>query len=353
MTTKSPSATHSASQSTYRGVPADLAPPDLGSPHEEAAALQAGCGVFDRSFCDLLVLSGDDRARFLNGQVTCDVASLSPGGGTFGFLTSIKGRVEAEFTLLATDDELWLDLPPGTDESVRERLAKYVIVDRVEFSVPERSVLTLMGPRCFDVAASCVEGDVPDHLPKGAWHHVETSIAGYKVRVVREPEQSAGAAGTEGLSIWCAPDDTSTILEALRAAGAVPVGWRAVERLRMETGRPLCGIDFGDDTFPQETGLEDAVSYTKGCYLGQEVVARIHYRGGVQRHLRRLRLNGPAEVGADLLLDGKSVGTLTSASPSLSGDELLGLAIVHKRAEIGAELDVEHAGDAVKASVLV
>lgn len=339
--------TQSTTQSTfpppgYRGIPADTAPPDFSDLKVEAAALQDGCGVFDRSFCDLLVLSGDDRARFLNGQVTCDAKSLKPGEGTYGFLTSIKGRVEAEFTLLATDDELWLDLPPGAAEAVHERLAKYVIVDRVEFFMPERSVLTLMGPTCFEVAASCL----PDALPKSAWHHLEASIAGRKVRVVREPKQSAGAAGTEGLSVWCAPDDAPSVLEALQDAGAVQVGWRAVERLRMQTGRPLCGVDFGDDTFPQETGLEDAVNFTKGCYLGQEVVARIHYRGGVQRHLRRLSLSGPAEVGADLRLDGKSVGTLTSASPSLSGDELLGLAIVHKRAEVGAKLDVTSADDA-------
>ena len=324
-------------QSTYRGIPADIAPPDFGSPADEAAALQGGCGVFDRSFCDLLVLSGDDRARFLNGQVTCDVKSAKPGVGTYGFLTSIKGRVEAEFTLLATEDELWLDLPPGTAEAVHERLAKYVIVDRVEFSMPELSVLTLMGPTCIDVAASCVEGEIPE----SAWHHLETTIAGRKVRVVREPKQSAAAVGTDGLSIWCAPGDAPAVLEALQDAGAVQVGWRAVESLRMQTGRPLWGVDFGDDTFPQETGLKDAVSYTKGCYLGQEVVARIHYRGGVQRHLRRLRLSGPVDVGADLLLDDKSVGQLTSASPSLTGDELLGLAIVHKRAEAGAALQVE------------
>ena len=173
------------------------------------------------------------------------------------------------------------------------------------------------------------------------------------MRVVREPEQSAGAAGTEGLSIWCAARRHVDDPRGSPCGGCGPRGL-AGRREAADRDRPAAlWIDFGDDTFPQETGLEDAVSYTKGCYLGQEVVARIHYRGGVQRHLRRLRLNGPAEVGADLLLDGKSVGTLTSASPSLSGDELLGLAIVHKRAEIGAELDVEHAGDAVKASVLV
>lgn len=344
-------ATQSATHSSYRGASPDAAPSDFGSPDDEAAALQGGCGVFDRSFCDRLVLTGEDRARFLNGQVTCDVKSLKPGEGTYGFLTSLKGRVEAEFTLLATEDELWLDLPPGASEAVRERLAKYVIVDRVEFSVPERSVLTLMGPKNLDVAESCVADELSDHLSEGAWHHVETTVAGRPARVVREPEHSAAAAGTDGLSIWCAPGDAPAILNALREAGAVPVGWQAVERLRMETGRPLCGVDFGDDTFPQETGLEDAVSYTKGCYLGQEVVARIHYRGGVQRHLRRLRLSGPAEVGADLRLDGKSVGRLTSASPSLSGEELLGLAIVHKRAEVGAELNVENAERPVSARI--
>lgn len=304
---------------------------------QELDALARGCGIFDRSHHGHLVLSGEDRARFLHGQVTCAVKDLSPGEGTYGFLATLKGRVEVELVVLATDDELWLDLPPGRAEALQERLAKYVIVDRVEFSEPDMSVLTLLGPTCFEVATKVTGLALED---EGAWHHRAASIGGVSVRWVREPQRSAAAAGTDGVSLWLRPDNAPAVREALRKAGAVEVGQGAFDRLRLEQGRPLWGVDFGEDTFPQETGLEDAVSYTKGCYLGQEVIARIHYRGGVQRHMRRLRLSGPVDEGADLVLDGKSVGRLTSTAPSLSGDEILGLAVIHQRAEVGAELAV-------------
>lgn len=312
--------------------------------HDMIQALLGGCAVHDRSDRRRLRLTGEDRLRFLNGQTTCAVGDLAPGQGTYGFLTTIKGRVEAELVVLAADDALWLDLPPGSTEPVRERLEKYVIVDRVVFDAPERRIWTLLGPRCFEVAASLAGRDVSE-LPAAAWSHAVIKLAGVPVRVVREPADSAASAGTSGLSLWLERENEDALRSALLAAGAVWAAAEAVERLRVESGRPLYGVDFGDDTFPQETGLEGAVSYSKGCYLGQEVVARIHYRGGVQRHMRRLALDfDPAAAhGAVLEKDGKEVGTITSAALGLRSDRPLALAVVHQRAEVGDVLDVRRA----------
>jgi aminomethyltransferase len=303
-----------------------------------------GCGIFDRSSWGRLVLSGADRARFLNGQVTCAVNDLQPGRGTYGFITTIKGRVEAEIVVLATESELWLDLPPGRAQAVRGRLEKYVIVDRVEFTEPDGAVWTLLGPRSLELVAQAA-GCAPEHLPTAGWEHRLVDIAGRSVRLVHEPKHAAATGGAHGVSLWLDRADAPEVRQTLSALGAIPVGQEVWHRHRVEQGRPLWGVDFGEDTFPQETGLEDAVSYTKGCYLGQEVVARIHYRGGVQRHMRRLVLDRPSEPGAELVLDGKPVGKLTSVAQSLAGDAILGLAVVHQRAEIGVELEVRLGDD--------
>jgi folate-binding protein YgfZ len=156
-------------------------------------------------------------------------------------------------------------------------------------------------------------------------------------------------------TLWTAPEAAETLarglLDAGAGAGVRMVGHHALDRLRVEVGRPLYGVDFDDGHFPQETGLEEAaVSYTKGCYLGQEVVARIHYRGGVNRHLRGLVMEGDGPSAAELpgrpvLHDGRPAGTLTSATDAGDGRRL-GLSILHRRAEPGAEVEVEGAGTA-------
>ncbi|MDA8017807.1 MAG: hypothetical protein MPN21_10200 [Thermoanaerobaculia bacterium] len=304
----------------------------------EVAAITEGCGIFDRDFCDRLILSGEDRARFLHGQVTCAVKDLAPGEGTYGFLATLKGRVEVELVVLATENELWLDLPPGTLDQVRTRLAKYVIADRIEFVVPETTTLTLIGPGTFDLVAE-ISGQPTDQLPTESWHHRTAEIAGEPVRIVREPSGSAATGGAGGMSIWRPKGRGPRVDQEIQSAGGVRVGWRAFERLRVEQGRPLWGVDFGDDTFPQETGLEDAVDYAKGCYLGQEVIARIHYRGGVQRHMRRLSLSALVEPGLDLFAEDRQVGRVTSVAGSSAG-ETLGLGVVHQRAAVGTTLEV-------------
>jgi len=315
---------------------------DYGDPAAEYHALRHACGLFDRAAAGRLEMRGEDRLRFLNAQLTCDVKSLVPGAGRYGFFTSVKGRVLADATVLALDDRLWLELPAGRAGAIREHLQKYVIVDRVVIEpLAEVLPLGLVGPAAGELLAPLA--------PAGeTWAHAAGELAGGAVRAVRE-----GRFGVPAFSLWVPAPAAAEVFDVLlqrgAAAGVRPVGWRALEVLRVEEGRPRWGRDFGSDHFPQETGLEEeAVSYAKGCYLGQEVVARIHYRGGVNRHLRGL-LFAPGTgdpLGRELRLDGRAVGTVTSAAASPLLDRSLGLAIVHRRAVPGTVVEVAGGGSA-------
>lgn len=324
--------------------------------YREARALRQGCGLVDASAEDLLALRGEDRVRFLNGQVTCDVSALTEGRGTYGFFTTGKGRVEFDLRLLDLGDRLWLAVAPGRGPAVQERLARYVIVDRVAFETPEYRSIRLVGPSAAQILAE-LAGVEPSELPAEPWSHRQLELAGTSVRVLSEPDlvvpedEGESALAIPRLALWLPIDGHEAVIEALVEAGAWLVGHWAWHRLRVAAGLPLFGVDFGLDSFPQETGLEDwAVSYTKGCYLGQEVVARIHYRGGVRRAMRRVvadtglcsvdperRLGGRLYAQADGKTDGKEMGMVTSAEHR-EGGGWIGLAIVRLEVEPGSEL---------------
>ena len=334
--------------SLYRGVEAAAA---YGDEAAESDALRQGSGLVNCPWLERIEMRGEDRARFLNGLVTCDVKSLEPGQGAYGFVTSVKGRVMADVTVLALDDRLWLELSPGTSAAVADHLRKYVIVDRVEISpLADRIPLALIGPRAKEALAGVT-------LPVPTYGHLRAVIHGIEVQLVKEPSFGQAAAGEiTAWTLWVGPTAARELCEALLEHGAAhglrPVGHRAFDQLRVEAGRPLHGLDFDAANFPQETGLGDlAVSYTKGCYLGQEVVARIHYRGGVNRHLRRLVFteasvaDGHELLGRELQVAGRAVGTVTSVATASSG-ERIGLAVLHQRATPGAEVEVDGGGSA-------
>ncbi len=322
---------------------------DYGDPAAEREALGAACGLVDRSWVSGLEMLGADRTRFLGGYVTCDVKGLEPGAGAYGFVTGVKGRVLADPVVLALDDRLWLELPPGKAQEISEHLSKYVIVDRVEIRTLEDMVpLSLVGPRSAEVLGSVVEP------LEEVWSHRVAEVLGTGVRLVREPSLAVGEREIPAWTLWVAAGGAEALFGALldhgAASGLMPVGHLALDALRVEAGRPLYGVDFDGANFPQETGLEEqAVSYDKGCYLGQEVVARIHYRGGVNRHLRGLVFGGEVERVADLigravLAGGREAGKVTSAAEAGAG--AIGLAILHRRAEPGSPVELAGGGTA-------
>ncbi|MEZ5332239.1 MAG: hypothetical protein R2991_09365 [Thermoanaerobaculia bacterium] len=311
---------------------------DFGDPRCEHRALSEVCGLADPAVLETVEVTGEDRRRFLNGYLTCEVAGLEPGQGTYGFFTDGKGRVLADAVVAAAVGRFELRVPRGRRAALIGHLERFVLADRVEIRSRERELLAVVGPRAGKVLRAA---GLP--APEAAWGCVE--VAEEEILVQRVAHRGAVAyllaAGAGRGGDWA---------ESLVEAGAVPAGWRALETLRVEAGEPRFGADFDDGNLPQESGLEDAVSYTKGCYLGQEVVARLHYRGRPQRGLVGLEIeaDGPPEPGAGLSRGAEEVGRLGSAVRSLRWPpRILGLAVVHRKAaEPGTELVISSGGSA-------
>ncbi len=291
--------------------------------------LREECGLLDRSERGKLLVSGPDGAEYLQGQLTNDVEALAVGDGQYAALLDRKGHMQADMRVLRpAAEEIWIDTEPEAIAAARRHLEMYSIGREVEVAdvSGERAILSLIGPRSAEIA-----GTAP--LPEYACE--ASSLAGVEVL----------AAGTRwGIDLIVAAAEAGRLRESLLAGGAVEVSPEAVEILRIESGVPRFGAEMGTATMPAEAGIvEDAVSFTKGCYIGQETVARLHYKGRPNRHLRGLRLSAPAEPGAALLLGEKEVGRLGGAtvSPALGP---LGLAILRREAEPGTELAVGEDG---------
>jgi folate-binding protein YgfZ len=316
----------------------------------EYEALRHGCGLADRSGAGRLEMLGADRQRFLNAYVTCDVKGLAAGQGSYGFFTGPQGRILADVVVLAHADRLWLELPPGQEEPIAGHLKKYLIADRVEMrQLADMVPLTLAGPGAA-AAVAALAGKAPgdDLVPAAPWSHVRLMVAGVEVTV-----QRGGRMGVPALTLWVSGSLAQPLREEIlgqAGLGVRSVSGEALEVVRTEAGVPRYGHDFGPQNFPQETGAEEeAVSYTKGCYLGQEVVARIHYRGGVQKTLCGLVFDGEAVPGSGtaLLYEGREAGTLGTAVHSLALDRPIGLAILHRRAAgPGSRLELAGGGGA-------
>jgi folate-binding protein YgfZ len=225
-------------------------------------------------------------------------------------------------------EEILLDFEPSARAAALRHLTMYSIGRDVQIvdSTEERAIVSLIGPRAAEIAAT-------PPLPEFA--NEMASVAGIPVLAVGTPQ---------GIDLFLPSGERDRLIAALTDAGAVEVSPEAVEIVRVEAGVPRFGAEMDTATMPAEAGIvEDAVSFTKGCYIGQETVARLHYKGKPNRHLRGLRLSGAAEPGAALRLGEKEVGTLGGAvvSPALGP---IGLAIVRREAEPGTEIAVGEDG---------
>jgi folate-binding protein YgfZ len=290
--------------------------------------LREECGVLPRER-GVIAVTGPDGAEYLQGQVTNDVEALQVGEGQYAALLDRKGKMQADLRILRVGEaEIQVDLEPAPKDQALRHLTMYSIGRDVAVTdaTAERALLSLIGPRAAEIAAS-------PPLPEFANETI--TVAGTR----------ALAVGTrDGIDLFCAAADRDRLLAALIEAGAVEVTAEAVEIVRVEAGVPRFGAEMDAGTMPAEAAIvEDAVSFTKGCYIGQETVARLHYKGKPNRHLRGLKLSGAAAPGAALRLGEKEVGTLGGAvvSPALGP---IGLAIVRREAEPGTELTVGEDG---------
>ncbi len=292
--------------------------------------------IVDRSDRGKLAVSGEEARAALNGVVTNEVEGLEPGTGVLAAVLTPKGRMLGDLRILDTGDELLLDMERAALQPVFDAVRHGLVGYRAELHkrTLQCGLLSLVGDGARAAAGAA-------ELPEAEHAHAQASVAGAPVRVI---------ATDLGVDVLCDAADTARVHEALVTGGAAELGPDAAETLRVESGRPRYGVDLDDSVIPQEAGLNDrAVSFTKGCYVGQETVARLFYKGRPNRHLRGLRLSAPAPAGAPLLLGEREVGTLTSSavSPALGP---IGLALVRREAEPGAELRV--GDDGVSATVV-
>jgi folate-binding protein YgfZ len=291
--------------------------------------LREECGLLDRSARGKLTVNGPDAAEYLQGQLTNDVEALAVGDGQYAALLDRKGHMQADMRVLRpAPEKIWIDTEPVALEATRRHLQMYSIGREVEVAdvTAERAILSLIGPRSVEVAGTAA-------LPENACE--SATVAGVAC---------LAAGSRDGVDLLAAAEDAGRLREALLGAGAVEITAAAAEILRIESGVPRFGAEMGAATMPAEAGIvEDAVSFTKGCYIGQETVARLHYKGKPNRHLRGLRLSAPAEPGAALRLGEKEVGRLGGSvvSPAFGP---IALAILRREAEPGAELAVGEDG---------
>ncbi len=299
-------------------------------------ALTEGAGLLDRSERGKLALTGGEAREFLQGQVTNDIEGLTEGHGLYAAFLTHKGKMLGDLRALDFGDELFLDTERSSLQELFNLIHRYKLGRDVELHkrTVQRGLLSLIGPDARRVAGA--EG-----LGGGEHDNVAAQLAGVLVRLV---------ATDLGVDVICEADDTGRVAATLEAAGATRVSDAAAEVVRVERGRPRYGVDLDDTVIPQEAGLnERAVSFTKGCYVGQETVARLFYRGKPNRHLRGLRLDGPAEPGQPLRLGEREVGRLGSVAGSPQHGPIA-LAIVRREAAPGDTLQV---GDgAVSATVV-
>jgi folate-binding protein YgfZ len=350
-----------------------VATTDIAALAEEHVTLTECCGLVDRTERGKLALTGSGSVEFLNGQVTNELVGVKPGEGRYAAFLTHKGKMLGDLRILAVGgdpdaepSELLLDTERVALQALFDMIRRFKVGYDVELHkrTLERSLLSLVGPTATEVAARAFllepsspsslqassadvdvsSGDTPHarggRSPEAEHDHLLLRLGDRPARLIRTDL---------GFDVLFEADAADAVRAVLVDAGAVEVSEAAAEIVRVEHGRPRYGLDLDETTIPQEAGLnERAVSFTKGCYVGQETVARLHYKGKPNRHLRGLRLSEPVEPGAELRLGERPVGHLGSSvlSPTFGP---IGLALVRREAEPGAAL--EAGGRGVHATV--
>jgi folate-binding protein YgfZ len=358
-----------------------------GDSRAEYIALCDAAVVLDLGFRSRLCLTGGDRQKFLNGQVTNNVKDLKAGEGCYAALVNAKGRMQSDLNIYVLENEILLDFEPGYSAAVAQRLEKYIIADDVQVvDVAEHyGLLSVQGPKAVEVFNSLqLFEPTPDPSREGNQPTVDgsqlPSSGGAKVGLPQAPTRpmsflsiknatigeiylmSLPRVGTSGFDVFVPTTSLGVVADklvsAVAATGGRACGWQALETARIEAGIPRYGLDVDETNLAPEAGIEQrAISYTKGCYIGQEVIARIRTYGQVAKALRGLlfvdSIQGLPKRGDKLYQGDKEIGHITSAvtSPALKSN--IALAYVRREHnEIGTELLVRTGSGDLRASIV-
>lgn len=325
-----------------------LVPWDYGDPAAEHEAVRERAGLIDRSERGKIEVAGKDRATFLHGLVASDVKALLPGQGCETALLDVYGKITALLVIHCLADRLVLETDPQLAEPLSGAIDRYLFSEQAELEdvTPAWGILTIAGPAARKIVEQAVGTPVPE---LSRWQHVVVPSVGAEVRVVRTEET-----GEEGYDLWVRAEGLGRLWERLREAGARPIGRGAWNVLRVEAGVVRYGTDVDASTLLLEAPLPESYSLSKGCYLGQEVIARITYRGHVNRKIVGFRF-ADARVppaGAPVLVEGKEVGRITSAvlSPALGVALALGF-LRREHHEPGTRVEVRGGDEPLAAEV--
>ena len=309
---------------------------DYGDPLAEYHALHDTTGVLDFSFRSRICLTGADRVRFLHGQVTNDVKKLGVGTGCYSALTAAKGKMQSDLNIFCLQDELLLDFEPGLTTTVTQRLEKYIVADDVQVVevAPHYGLLSVQGAKAEAVVVAL---GLFTEVPTVPLNSTKISSAALgEIYLMRHARL-----GASGFDLYVPTAALGAVADQLIAAaksmGGCACGWSAFENARIEAGVPRFGADMDATHLASECDIEArAISYTKGCYIGQEVLNRIHSVGHVNRELRQLsfasELRTPPACGEKLFQGDKEVGQITSAAFSPRQNCVVALGYVRREA---------------------
>jgi folate-binding protein YgfZ len=306
--------------------------PDFGDPRAEFQALLSGCGVYDLSGRAKIAVTGGDRVRWMNGMVSNNVRDLAAGHGVYAFMLNAQGRIQTDLYVFQRGDSLLVDTERAQRERVLQLFDRYIIADDVEIADISGTLtaLGLAGPESRRVLERAGIA-VPDLAPLELCSPKCDCACGCLECTLVRGDDSAGTS----YEIWLTPDKRKSTYDAFVAAGATAVGGRSLELRRINFGIPRYGVDIRERDLPQETGQTRALNFTKGCYLGQEIVERIRSRGAVHRQFTAFLVEGTLpEPGSKILAEEKEVGEITSGAilPLPGGDRAVALGYLRREA---------------------
>ncbi len=292
-----------------------------GDPNKEYAAARFSAGALDLSHLGLLRATGPDRVRYLHSMVSNDIKNLRAGEGCYATLLTNQGHMESDLYVYATDATLWMECPSRGKDRVLASLMKYLVSDVVDLEdcSGKFGILSIQGPQAQEKMQQFLGAE----LRLNQLQH--TTVPGNRVVVHRD------RTGCDGYDLWLPRNELRDVWTCwIQAQGLQPIGEEAFNWLRTEAGIPLFGVDMDNRNLPLEFGLNKAISLNKGCYRGQEIMARITYRGHLNRGFGgiRLRSAGMPQHGTAVMSGGAKIGEISSAAFSPKFQAPLALAVL-------------------------
>jgi folate-binding protein YgfZ len=298
---------------------------NFGSPADELRALRTSCGVFALPWRRQVQVTGKDRVRWLHNMVTNNVRDLALNRGNYNFVLNAQGRILGDLYIFNRGESLLLETDAGQAETLMTTLKRFIIMDKVELAPagPDLTALGVCGPQAEKILAAIGF----DLSGMGPLEIRELSADGAALTVISGPEKKPG-----WFTLWVSSASAQNLWQKLIAAGAQPAGAEALEMWRVLHGIPNYGQDIRDRDLPQETSQADALNFTKGCYIGQEIVERIRSRGHVHRQFRGFEFPGEPPSLENPEADRRSAAEITSVVriPTESGERNIGLGYVRQ-----------------------